>query len=269
MAAAYYSLRKAAGSRTIMTEDSSVEPIRVTSLEDVLKVKMKGVLAKRVSGNTIDWQNRYVTLDDEKIYIRQDEHGENRHAINLLSITHVKKVLIQEPNKALKRTRSVTTEKPATPEPEASQIANTRIGMNSLQWENAFEIYLERQGITYYFRAGSSSECHEWVSAINDAMKEAEEAYIQSLRISAAERTRLAVRRMYEHNITQGLVSALLLANFATSIIQGELGARDAQQLLESLDLVDMVFTFVYSVELVICMYCTPWREFFTSGWCW
>lgn len=249
--------------------DAYVPPARVATLEEVCKVRMKGVLSKRVSGNAIDWQTRYVTLTDEKICIRQDEHGESRHAIDLLSITHVKKVLSQEPNKALKRKFSVTAESATTPERGASPTATTRIGMSSLQWENAFEIYVEKQGITYYFRAESSSECYEWVSAMNDAMQAAEEAYIQSLRISPAERTRLAVRHIYEHDITQGLVSGLLLANFAISIIQGELAARDAQQLLESLDLVDMIFTFVYSVELLICMYCTPWREFFTSGWCW
>lgn len=270
MAAAYNSLRKAAGVRTIKTEDSLVG---VASVEDVSKFRKRGTLCKRVSGNSIDWQNRYVTLNDEKISIRQDEHGENRHAIDLLSITHVKKVLSQEPQKkALKRTFSLTAEGPNTPESGASPIASTRIGLSSLQWENAFEIYIEKQGITYYFRAGSSSECYEWVCAINDAMQDAEEAYNQSLQVSPAERTRLAVRHMYEHDITQGLVSTLLLANFASSIIQGELAGRDtrdAQQLLESLDVVDMVFTFVYSVELLICIYCTPWQEFFTSGWCW
>ena len=163
MAAAYHSLRKAAGPRTIKTEDS---PIGIASLQDVNKVR-KGILSKRVS----EWQNRYVALKDD-----------------------------------------------------------------------------------------------------NDAMQDAEEAYIQSLQMSPAERTRLAVRHMYEHDITQGLVSTLLLANFASSIIQRELAGRDtrdAQQLSESLDVVDMVFTFVYSVELLVCIYCTPWQELFTSGWCW
>jgi hypothetical protein len=208
-------------------------------------VRKAGTLSKRVSGETIDWQERYATLTNAMMYIRRDKDTtEHMHEIDLLSITHVQRILDPEAGK-LKRRFSITTDLPSRHEPGARSVINLRaassIGMNNLQFENAFEIYVESHGMTYYFRASSRPECLEWVAAIQDAVRDAEEAYQRSLNLNASQRTRLAVRHAYEHYITQSVVSMLLLTNFAMSIVQGELAARDAQQLLEDLDVVDMV----------------------------
>jgi hypothetical protein len=238
---------------------------------EVGSVRKEGMLSKRVSGQAINWQTRYVRLTDENIYTRLDRNNMlSLHTIDLLSISHTRRVLGQQPNKSLNRRFSIAAvDLPApTVESDALSHAGAVNGVNRLQWENAFEIYVESKGMTYYYKAANDKECDEWVAAITDAMQYAQEVHRQSLNIGAAERTRVAVRTVYEHPLTQGFVSTLLLANFVMSIIQGELAAQEAQTLMETLDLVDMVFTFIYTGELLICMYCTPWREFFSNGWC-
>jgi len=253
-------------------------PLRSSSFtrEHGDRVRKKGVLAKRVCGQAINWYDRFVTLSDESIYTQQDEQSARSHAIDLLSIAHVRRVSGHDPSstKSGRRRFSITASITAEAHPAAETEENRAGKVHRLQWDNAFEIYVDRQCMTFYFRARSSDECDKWVAAINEAKDDAEEAQRQRLTISRGERARIFLRHMYEHHLTQGFVSAMLLANFIMSIIQGELGvaAREslsAQQLLETLDLVDMIFTFVYTAELLICLYCTPWQEFFTSAWCW
>lgn len=41
---------------------------------------------------TVDWKDRFVTLTDGKLYIRNDEGGDIRDTFELLDITHVKKM---------------------------------------------------------------------------------------------------------------------------------------------------------------------------------
>lgn len=199
--------------------------IAAKHLEEDGCVKKQGILSKRLSGAAIHWRDRYITLTDENIYIRHEEHGDNRHAIDLLSITHAKKVLGETRLKGDGIRNDVT--EGASPHVRS---------FKRLQWEHAFEVYVERLGRTYYFRAPNGQECDEWLSAIHNAMTGAEAAYLQRLQLSRAKRTRMAVQRMYEHDCTQGFVSMLLLTNFVTSIIQSELAARQAQEVLEILD---------------------------------
>ena len=74
------------------------------------------------------------------------------------------------------------------------------------------------------------------MTAIHDAISEAKAAFQRSLQLSRAKRTRMAVQQMYGHDYTQAFVSLLLLSNFVISIIQSELAARQAQDVLEALD---------------------------------
>ena len=55
-------------------------------------VIMEGVLKKRVVtvGHTVEWRDRFVTMTDDKLYIRNEQDLRVRDSIALLDITHVK-----------------------------------------------------------------------------------------------------------------------------------------------------------------------------------
>ena len=63
------------------------------------------------------------------------------------------------------------------------------------------------------------------------------------------------------------VISLLLLANFAISIIQSELASRDPAQAY--FDTMEMMFTCIYLVELIVNLYGHWFWEFVSSGWCW
>ena len=207
--------------------------IAAKHLEEDGCVKKQGILSKRLSGTAIHWGNRYVTLTAENMYIRHEEHGDNRHAINLLSITHARSVL---GTRATLPQAGSARDAFAARSDDMESVGLHADSFNRLQWEHAFEVYVERLGRTYYFRASTDEDCKDWLTAIHDAISEAKAAFQRSLQLSRAKRTRMAVQQMYEHDYTQAFVSLLLLSNFVISIIQSELAARQAQDVLEALD---------------------------------
>ena len=74
------------------------------------------------------------------------------------------------------------------------------------------------------------------------------------------ERIKLACQRFYDHNITQMLISVLLLANFVISILQSELDVESNNELAARFDTIEMTFSFLYVGELLLNMYARSLR---------
>lgn len=142
-------------------------------------------------------------------------------------------------------------------------------GIHAAEWKNVIELYCECYGRTYYFRCENDVQCEQWVIAINEAMKEAEEEYRKSLNLSHSERMRVAARNLYDSNRTQMFIALLLLSNFVISIIQCEMSVTDDERTQRNFDILEVCFTFVYLGELMLNMYGHFFWPFFTSGWCW
>jgi len=149
----------------------------------------------------------------------------------------------------------------------AGEIAE-KTSLQARESKNVIEVYSQRLGRTYYLRAADELECAEWVAVVNEAIKEAAQIYDQSLNIGRRERFRLWVRKCYDSSEAQVLVSLLLLCNFIISIIQCQVGSDSETALSSNLDLAELVFTFVYTIELAINMYSHWFWGFFSSSWC-
>ena len=154
------------------------------------------------------------------------------------------------------------------------------------EWKNVFEIYEECYGRTYYLRTGTHEECTAWVNDINAAVAAARAAHDKRQLVRKRDRLRRAARDLYDGPVMQTLVAMLLIANFVISIIQGEMlsrvheaaGGDDAESaaqvaadkaLVEKIDVVEMVFAFVFLGELLLNIYGHWFWPFFSSRWSW
>jgi hypothetical protein len=152
---------------------------------------------------------------------------------------------------------------------------NSTTSIHAAEWKDVVEIYEEEYGRTYYLRAANKQEADDWVVAIQDAMGQAAAAYAASMNLSLAETLQLSVRSLMESNQMQIGVSMLLLINFIMSIVQSELGLNSSNSdtgkaaLVNKLDYVEMAFTFIYTVELLLNMWAGWFWDFFSSGWSW
>ena len=131
--------------------------------------------------------------------------------------------------------------------PKSGILEDNKRSLGVLQWENAFEVYVETIGRTYYMRASDTCGCDEWIRAISEAIKNArveEEIQLRSS-LSISEQTRLAVKHCYDHPHTQMCIAILLLGNFVISIYQSEIHRRMEEELEHRFDVIEMVFTFI------------------------
>jgi hypothetical protein len=153
-------------------------------------VKKEGVLQKRVLGKAAEWKDRFITLTNDKLYIRNEMGGNIRDAFCLLDITHVKKMSSLggssaggESPVAQGRTQDSTLSSSAGESPEPPQraqrslsqqvdsfangdqnISNLYREQNILpsEWRNVLQVYAERYGRTYYLRAASIRDTEVW-----------------------------------------------------------------------------------------------------------
>ena len=305
----------------------------VASAPDDVTILKEGLLHKRVVSKEIFWKQRAMTLTDENIYIRNEEGGDIRDTIDLLNITHVRRMVRESFTEALQSRQQVDDGSPTTPTrsactssqkpsnqdslsrsqsgsgPEgvaprrffkaskklmavsrvfgtsrkdsqgqdavASASGDLKIeGVHAAEWHNVFELYVECFGRTLYFRARNADECNEWVKGIQDAMEAAHIAYEQSLHMTIRERTQLWARATYDNQWLQTLVCLLLITNFVIALVQCELGLNFAadddvnkKALATYLDVVDIVFNFIYLAELLLNMYGNWFWGFFGSAW--
>jgi len=172
-------------------------------LNDDETIAKTGILFKRIQAHKLMWVPRYITLTNRSLYVRNEEGGDIRDVLRLLEITHARQKY------------------------SGSFEGNDSLGGLAGEWIGVIEIYQECYGRTYYLRVGDRAseqqareECEEWIAAIIAARTQAEADYIKSLNLSRQQRMRIFCQKFYDHNITQMLISVLLLANFVISILQ-------------------------------------------------
>ena len=150
-------------------------------------IEKEGLLQKRIVGAEIRWDDRYVTLTEKRMHIRNSKDGPIREEIDLLDITHVKAKLDDEQAESGRELTRAATRAHSLHKERAEDNAALPIdwfpgkqkasqSLAQTQWEHAFEVYVECFGRTYYWRAADETECQEWVEAFNQAMKGAQES---------------------------------------------------------------------------------------------
>jgi len=144
-----------------------------------------------------------------------------------------------------------------------------------VEWENVLEISCDAYARTYYLKAPSQGTCDEWVTAVLKAREAAQERYQESLNLTAQQRFRLKVAEFYEHRVTQSCIALLLGLNFIINVVQTELEGYDmdkqgavSEDLKQTFDVINLVFTVIYTVEVSVNLLAHWFWPFVTSLWC-
>jgi hypothetical protein len=56
-------------------------------------IRKEGVVRKRVVAKEITWRDKYITLTDTRLHIRNQSEGEIRDTLELRDITHVRRMV--------------------------------------------------------------------------------------------------------------------------------------------------------------------------------
>ena len=194
-------------------------------------IRKQGILSKRIASKDIVWKERYVTLTDDKIYIRNEDGGQIRDTLQLLQITRVNRMvkdqlvelLLGQKSKSntglsgslgaglnlRSKSRKNAERKNGTEEEEWDPFekAVEATSQYAAEFQDVLEIYEECYGRTYYLRAAGSLDCEEWETAIKSAVARAQKAQEMSLHLRLGARLQKAARKLYDGGFMQVGVS--------------------------------------------------------------
>ena len=192
-------------------------------------IRKQGMLSKRIASRDIVWKERYVTLTDDKIYIRNEDGGQIRDTLQLLQITRVNRMVKGQLVELLLGQKSKSNSGFSGPlgsglnlRSKSQKMKNSerRNGAEEEEWDpferaveatseyaaefqDVLEIYEECYGRTYYLRAAGSLDCEEWETAIKSAVARAQKAQEMSLHLRLGARLQKAARKLYDGGFMQ------------------------------------------------------------------
>jgi hypothetical protein len=179
-------------------------------------------------------------------------------------------VLVQSGSIVSKLTRHNNSSSSLGTEP--SEHENRNVSIQDLEWENVIEIVCGRTERAYHLRAASGQECDEWIHSILAAQRDARAAHELLQNPGCIPRFRYQVAKVYDHDVSQKAIAFLLFVNFFVSILETEVegrnGAGKYSSLMRTFEIINLVFTGIYAIELLVNLIGHWWRPFFTSAWC-
>jgi hypothetical protein len=104
-------------------------------------------------------------------------------------------------------------------------------------------------GRIHYFHAANEQECLTWTKALQEAIANARKRHL-STSMSARRRTQIKLRSIYNTNLVQFTVVAVIIANFVANIVEFELMSADPAVIKKFTDL-DLAFTILFTFELI------------------
>lgn len=131
-----------------------------------------------------------------------------------------------------------------------------------------FEIRTEELGMNggkrFRFRANTTDEAHRLVDKLKGMIYTAIETHA---RLTKYEKSKQAVRKLFWSTPFQLFVAMLIFANFLFNIAQNQPVPEEGGATEKMFENVDLAFTIVFTIELVINAYGNWAAPFFSNGW--
>jgi len=123
----------------------------------------------------------------------------------------------------------------------------------------------QNHGRSYYLRAGSPAECDEWVGYLNKAVRIA----IKRERDANLFLTlKHIVRDFYYHDTSQMFVAFMIATSFIVNIAEEQLNpARDNDGMSTTFASIDLIFTLLFLVELLVNIAANWFLDFWRDSW--
>lgn len=263
---------------------------KVTQLAPTLggseETRKTGHLEKRITGKTVCWVKKEITLTSEYLFFKNVESQEVKEAIKLVDITQVfrssphrnqsivglgsstesQSDILQEQADLAGRTGSEGNQ--STGSRRAKRHHNEENAIDELDFHNALSIHLQKYGRMCHLRASSKEECEDWIDQISHQIKEAQRVTYEALGISHVKRCRERLKAIYDSPPSQTFIALILIAVFALNIYDAELQPEEASQTRKIIDHIDTVITVLFAGELVLQLFIYWFWQFFTDVWC-
>ena len=120
----------------------------------------------------------------------------------------------------------------------------------------------DKEGRKYRFRAATVREMTDWMDAIRQT-----KADFEPVVESSFEKSRLAVRVVYESTQFQVCVAIAILINFLSNAVEAELLPAEGSKEDSVLQTLDLIFVALFTIELAINMYANLVTRFISDGW--
>ena len=115
----------------------------------------------------------------------------------------------------------------------------------------------------------SAQECQMWIRVIEEAMA-AEERRIKELEDATRTPWKRFCRRTkiyYNSNLTQFGVGIIIMASYVTAMYQAQMLPEPGGEISNALKVLEVLFTVLFALELVINIIAHWFKEFFNDAW--
>jgi len=126
------------------------------------------------------------------------------------------------------------------------------------------ESCIERLQSTASSTDAHSEQVEMWISQIRQEMAEAKRRHATKARLLRAQQ---GLRAMYNTNVFQFLIALLILANFVLTAYQLQVHPQPGTELEEQFERGDMLFTYIFAVELLLNYLAHVGLGFWEDGW--
>jgi len=120
---------------------------------------------------------------------------------------------------------------------------------------------------TYMFRCNNLVECNQWVIDIRRAVDEATRRWKNNHKESLFKRSQQGVKAVYQSQFIQAIVAFLILASFVVNLATAEWRPEAGSPSEKIFELLDTIFTSVFTAELLFNFYGNAFYPFFNDGW--
>ena len=230
--------------------------------DHVIKDGVLGRQAMSVSG--ISWPARRVVLTEEGIYFGKVDTLKLIDFVPLVEVDRLE--AIDHEQKMIRKKRLLSRSGKAGPSVTGDSKAPTHTGADK---SAVFVIRPIEGGMNsgrpVVLKAVSHRDMHGWMDSIHDSVTKAKIKLEKS-------RNRIDVwqdhaRRFYESDKMQYLAGIMIFASYFTSILDSQLQPEKGSVVESNLFIMEILFTVIFTLELLLNMFGSWFWRFFTDTW--
>ena len=230
--------------------------------DHVIKDGVLGRQAMSVSG--ISWPARRVVLTEEGIYFGKVDTLKLIDFVPLVEVDRLE--AIDHEQKMIRKKRLLSRSGKAGPSVTGDGKAPTHTGADK------YAVFVIRpieggmnSGRPVVLQAVSHRDMHGWMDSIHDSVAKAKIKLEKS-------RNRIDVwqdhaRRFYESDKMQYLAGIMIFASYFTSILDSQLQPEKGSVVESNLFIMEILFTVIFTLELLLNMFGSWFWRFFTDTW--
>ena len=251
---------------------------------------LEGELEKQTMNK--QWKRRYAVLTSQKLFFSRPDR---ESVVDMIALGDIESISSVDTEEAFRREQPVAGSRKETQGPRQSSATSDHgqspSGINADLFrleaeggivENQSEVKQEEHrqyfevrtvvgsfnnGRTYTLKATTREEHDEWVKVIGDTIAAAKKEVERERYRTWPQRVQLKVRKAFNTDSTQLATALLIVANFCINVIEFELLPEEGTARARLFNALDVVFNYLFLVELVFNMAAHWFYDFFTNGW--